>query len=166
MLEKICRECSRGSRTVEIRPSLSELTFNNIMRMVTGKRYFGVEEDDEEAAEFRELIKEVFSYGGVSNVADFFPVLRWFDFKGLEKKLAEISRKMDSSLQAMIDENRRNKEGNTMINHLLVLQESEAEFYTEEIIKCIILVSIVIIHSYINAPLTTISVLRGLTSMS
>lgn len=159
MLEMIRRECSRGSGTVEIRPSLSELTFNNIMRMVAGKRYFGVGEDDKEAAEFRELIKEVFSYGGVSNVADFFPVLRWFDFKGLEKKLAEISRKMDASLQEMIDENRRNKEGNTMINHLLALQESEAEFYTDEIIKCIILVSIVTIHNDVNASLITMGIL-------
>jgi hypothetical protein len=48
---------------------------------------------------------------------------------------------MDLILQGLIDELRREKNGNTMINHLLTLQESEPEYYTEEIIKGLILVS-------------------------
>lgn len=140
LLEKLYQKTCRDFARVEIRPLLSELTFNNVMRMVAGKRYFGVDEDDEEAAEFRELITEVFSYGGASNVADFFPVLRWFDYKGVEKNLARMSAKIDVLMQSLVDEQRRNKDGNTMINHLLLLQESEPEHYTDEIIKCIILV--------------------------
>lgn len=140
LLEKLYRKTCTDFARVELRPLLSELTFNNVMRMVAGKRYFGVDEDDEEAKEFRELIKEVFTYGGVSNMADFFPVLRWFDFKGVEKNLARMSAKFDVSMQRLVDEQRRNKDGNTMINHLLLLQESEPEHYTDEMIKCIILV--------------------------
>ncbi|KAH6784358.1 cytochrome P450 [Perilla frutescens var. hirtella] len=143
MLEKIYRKSCQGFARVELRPLLSELTFNNIMRMVAGKRYFGVGEDDVEAKEFRELIKEVFSLGGIST-ADFFPALRWFDYKGVEKNLARISAKMDVSLKRLLDEQRRNKDGNTMISHLLLLQESEPEHYTDEFIKCIILVMLLV----------------------
>ncbi|XP_057768914.1 cytochrome P450 81Q32-like [Salvia miltiorrhiza] len=147
MLEKLYRKSGPDNfARVEIRSLLSELTFNNIMRMVAGKRYFGVDEanDGEEAENFRELIKEVFSYGGVSNVADFFPVLRWFDYKGVEKNLARIAAQMDASLQALVDEQRRRNDGNTMISHLLALQDSDPEYYTEEIIKCIIVMMLLV----------------------
>ncbi|KAK4840564.1 hypothetical protein QYF36_012367 [Acer negundo] len=55
------------------------------MRMVAGKRYYG-EDDGEDAREFRELIKEMFEYGGASNPADFLPILEWFDYQGLVKR--------------------------------------------------------------------------------
>ncbi|KAG6424728.1 hypothetical protein SASPL_115148 [Salvia splendens] len=142
MLEKLRRKSGEGR--VEIREALSEMAFNNIMRMVAGKRYFGVGEDDEEAEEFRGLIKEVFAYGGVSNLADFFPVLRWFDYKGVEKNLGRISARMDASLQALVDEQRRHGDGNTMISHLLAMQDSDPEYYTEEIIKCIIVMMLLV----------------------
>lgn len=143
MMKKLYRNSYQDFDRVELRSMISGLTFNNIMRMVAGKRYFGVDEDNEEAKKFRELIDEIFSYGGVSNPADFFPVLRWIDYKGFEKSLARLSGKMDVFLQGLIDENRRNKDGNTMIDHLLSLQESEPEYYTDVIIKSIILVRII-----------------------
>lgn len=126
---------------VELRSMFAELTFNNIMRMVDGKRYFGEDEEDEEAKQFRELVDEVFKLGGVSNPADFFPVFRWIDYKGYEKTLARTSVKMDTFLQGLIDKHRRDKSGNTMIDHLISLQESEPENYTDVIIKGIIMVS-------------------------
>ncbi|CAA0841006.1 cytochrome P450- family 81- subfamily D-polypeptide 5 [Striga hermonthica] len=132
---------SGGFARVELRSGLMEVTFNNIMRMVAGKRYFGVVDDgDEEAREFRELIEEVLGYGGVSHPADFFPVLRWIDYKGFQKKLATVSRKMDAVLQRLIDDQRQSKGGNTMIDHLLSLQENEPEYYNDVTIKGIILV--------------------------
>ncbi|KAL8477003.1 hypothetical protein ACS0TY_029343 [Phlomoides rotata] len=142
MLKKLCRNSDQNSGRVELRPLLSELTFNNIMRMVCGKRYFGVDKDndDEESKEIREVIKEAITYGGVSNPVDFFPVLRWIDYKDVEKNLSRITRRMDGFLQGLIDSNRRNKDGSTMIHHLLSLQESEPEYYTDVVIKSIIMV--------------------------
>ncbi|XP_047948561.1 cytochrome P450 81Q32-like [Salvia hispanica] len=139
MLQSLAR---RGSCVVEIRQLLSVLTFNNIMRMVAGKRYFGVEgaEDDEEAREFRELLKEVFKYGGVANPGDFLPLLRWIDYMDFEKNLSRIMTKLDAFLQRLIEEHRSKNGGNTMIDHMLSLQESEPQNYTHGVIKSIILV--------------------------
>ncbi|GER30931.1 cytochrome P450 [Striga asiatica] len=131
---------SGGFARVELRSVLLEVAFNNIMRMVAGKRYFGVVDGgDEEAREFRELIEEVLGYGGVSHPGDFIPVLRWIDYKGFEKKLATVTGKMDAVLQRLIDEQRRSKGGNTMIDHLLSLQENEPECYNDVTIKGIFL---------------------------
>ena len=119
------------------------LTFNNIMRMVAGKRYFGVEgaEDDEEAREFRELLKEVFKYGGVANPGDFLPLLRWIDYMDFEKNLSRIMTKLDAFLQRLIEEHRSKNGGNTMIDHMLSLQESEPQNYTHSVIKSTMLVT-------------------------
>lgn len=142
MLQKLCRNTCRDFDTVELRPLLFELTFNNIMRMVAGKRYFGGDEVSEEAKEFRELIGDVFSYASVANPADFFPPFRWIDYNGLEKNLARISGKMDVFSQGLIDEQRRNGGGNTLIHHLLSLQEAEPQLYTDTMIKSLIVVCV------------------------
>ena len=93
-----------------IRPLLSILTFNNMMRMIAGKRYFGVEdEDNEEVREFRDLLKDVFKFTGVANPGDFMPLLRWIDYKSFEKNLCAI--KIDAFLQRLIEEHRSKKGG-------------------------------------------------------
>ncbi|KAK4416315.1 cytochrome [Sesamum alatum] len=140
MLRRLYKNSYQDFARVELRSRFADLTFNNITRMVAGKRYFGEDEENEEAKQFRELIDEVFKLNGVSNPADFFPVLRWIDYKGYEKNLARLSAKMDSFLQGLIDEHKRDKSGNTMIDHLITLQESKPEFYTDVIIKGIIMV--------------------------
>ncbi|KAG8384319.1 hypothetical protein BUALT_Bualt04G0105900 [Buddleja alternifolia] len=141
LLQKIYRKSETDFTRVELRHMLSELNFNNIMRMVAGKRYFGGrdDDDDEEAKQFRGLIDEAFRFAGASNPNDFFPILRWIDYKGFEKNVARVSGKMDVFLQGLIDERRSSKGTNTMIDHLLSLQESQPEYYTDIIIKGIIM---------------------------
>ncbi|KAL0427082.1 UNVERIFIED_CONTAM: cytochrome [Sesamum latifolium] len=135
---KSCQDFAR----VELRSMLSELTFNVIMRMVAGKRYFGEDEENDEAKQFREIIDQIFKLGGVSNPGDFLP-FRWIDYKGYEKTLKRVTGKMDAFLQGLIDEHKRDKSRNTMIDHLLSLQESEPEYYTDVMIKGIIIVMLV-----------------------
>ncbi|KAL2966721.1 hypothetical protein AAZX31_16G134300 [Glycine max] len=43
------------------------MTFNTIMRMVSGKRYHGEDCDVEEARQFREIINELVTLGGANN---------------------------------------------------------------------------------------------------
>ncbi|CAN0874832.1 Cytochrome P450 81E8 [Linum grandiflorum] len=81
--------------------------FNTILRMVVGKRYFGYGKSDsvgEEANEFQYLIFEFVGIQGTSAPNDFFSILRWFDFQGLEKRTKRIMTKLDSFLQHLVDE--------------------------------------------------------------
>ncbi|KAF8051425.1 hypothetical protein N665_1727s0010 [Sinapis alba] len=128
---------------VEMRPLFMSLTINNILRMVAGKRFYGDgTEDNDEARHVRQLIAEVAVRGGAGNVADYFPILRWIT--SYEKQVKELAGRVDEFLQSLVDEKRVEKvKGNTMIDHLLSLQETQPDYYTDVIIKGIILVMII-----------------------
>ncbi|XP_028786127.1 cytochrome P450 81E8-like [Neltuma alba] len=144
LIQKLAYDSREGFTKVELRSSFSELTFNTMMRMICGKRYWGEDSevgDVEEARKFREMIKELVKLGGANNPGEFLSILRWFDLDNLEKKLKSISVGVDGFLQGLVDEHRSgNTSGNTMINHLLTLQKSQPEYYTDQIIKGLILV--------------------------
>ncbi|KAE8686036.1 putative Cytochrome P450, family 81, subfamily D, polypeptide 5 [Hibiscus syriacus] len=100
-----------GFAKVELKLMFSELTFNIITRMMA-----------------------VSSYPG-----DFLPFLQWVDYNGYIRRIKDLGKKTDELMQEMIDEHRRNKGDlsieNTMITHLLSLQESQPQYYTDVIIK-------------------------------
>ena len=112
--------------------------------MVVGKRYYGEDvKDEEEARKFRGIMKDLAGFAGASNPQEFVPLLRWIDYGGLEKRLMKMANKTDAFLQGLIDEKRSKEEkGNTMIDHLLSLQKSQPEYYTDQIIKGLILVCV------------------------
>lgn len=146
LLKKLSCGSLQGFAKVQLKTMFSELTFNIMMRMVAGKRYYGDEvEDEEEARRFRKIVKEAVSYAGVSNPGDFLPILNWIDGGDFQKKISRISKNIDGFLQGLIDEHRCKKSNlesmNTMIDHLLTLQESQPEYYTDQIIKGLIMVS-------------------------
>ncbi|KAI7984569.1 Cytochrome P450 81Q32 [Camellia lanceoleosa] len=146
LLRRLYRNSSHDFARVELKSKFSELTFNIMMRMIAGKRYYGEDDEElsnnEEAKEFREIVRQAFEYAGASYPGDFLPVLRWIDYQSFEKNLGRLYKKMDAFLQGLIDEHRRDKSKNTMIDHLLSLQESQPEYYTDEIIKGLIAVMI------------------------
>ena len=148
LLRKLSKNSLHGFSKVQMQSTISELTFNISMRMAAGKRYFGDDvADEDEARQFRELIKQIVSLGGVSNPGDFIPMLNWIP-NVFERKVSRLAKRTDAFLQGLIDEHRSNKEEerNTMIDHLLSLQQSEPELYGDQIIKGIILVLSVISH--------------------
>ncbi|KAE8124860.1 hypothetical protein FH972_019707 [Carpinus fangiana] len=143
LLLKLSHNSREDFAKVELKSMFLDLTFNIIMRMVVGKRYYGYGEDvkdEEEARQFREIMREIATNGGASNPQEFVPMLRWIDHGGLEKKLMRLAKRTDAFLQGLVDEKKGNEEGNTMIHHLLSLQKSQPEYYTDQIIKGLILV--------------------------
>ncbi|CAL8996287.1 unnamed protein product [Prunus brigantina] len=149
---KSCACTQQGMTKIELKSKFMELSFNVMTMMVLGKRYHGEDvEDVEEAKHFREVMRDAVDLSATTNLGDFLPILQWMDISGLEKKMARLMAKMDSFLQSLVEERRRilspnlaanGKDDNTfMIDNLLSMQETEPEFYTDEIIKGIILVT-------------------------
>ncbi|KAL2343592.1 hypothetical protein Fmac_004877 [Flemingia macrophylla] len=142
LLQKLVHATLNGFTQVELRQRLTEMTFNNMMRMISGKRYYGddVEEADaEEAKQFRDIISEMMMLLGANNRADFLPLLRCFDFDGLEKRMKSISKRADAFLRGLLQEHRSGKHHtNTMIHHLLSMQQSQPQYYSDVIIKGLI----------------------------
>ena len=141
--------------SVEMRSKFTELTFNIIMRMVTGKRYFREETEGfelEEAIAFRGIARDVFELSGATSMVDWLPFLRWVDFQNLEGRMLSVRKNMDGFLDGLIEECRTKRdcrvyEGKRMplIYTLLNLQESDPENYSDQIIKGIIMVCIILL---------------------
>ncbi|KAL6216647.1 hypothetical protein ACLB2K_009868 [Fragaria x ananassa] len=147
LLKQLVKDCgTNGWAKVELRDRLKKFSFNVMMQMIAGKRYYTEDEADQEARRFREMIKELKQiHGSFSNLNDFFPVLQLVDFQGVEKRMMELMKKMDGFYQSLIDEQRRMRsdgacsEGKpTLIDIMLSLQQLHPEFYTDETMKAVI----------------------------
>jgi cytochrome P450 len=143
---KLAKNSYNDFTKVELRALFAELTFNTIMRMVCGKRFYGDESDGtnaDEAKKFRDVMNEMQEFGLGSYLGDFVPLFRLLDFSGYKNKLKRVGEKMDALFQGLVDDHRKNKKENqnTMIDHLLSLQESQPDYYSDQIIKGLIMVS-------------------------
>ncbi|KAL6534233.1 hypothetical protein OROHE_013158 [Orobanche hederae] len=135
---------------LEVKSALFEFMFNVLTRMITGKRYYGKNaENSKEAKLFEEIAIETSKVAFETNVVDFLPLMKWFGFKDVEKKLISIHKKRDKFMQKVIDDNRKMVESDcsysaevkkkTMVEVLLDLQRSEPTYYTDETIKNLLL---------------------------
>ena len=124
-----------------------------MLRTIAGNRYYGKEVVDQEAKQFQIIMREVTELQGSSNLNVFLPVLQWVDFQWLEKRMVIFKKKIDMFFQNLVDEHKRMRSSAssqsvnevtkmTLIDVMLSLQEIEPEFYTDEVIKSVILVSI------------------------
>jgi len=113
------------------------MTFEIMTRMVAG--------DAEEGKKFKEMVNEMMPLFGANNMGDFVPLLRLIDFDGLVKRMKDIAKRGDSFLQGIVDEIRSGKHGGkNMVQHLLTLQKSQPDYYSDEIIKGLIQVTILL----------------------
>ncbi|CAK8576954.1 unnamed protein product [Lathyrus sativus] len=132
---------------VDLKTKTLELSFNIMLRVISGKRYYGEDDVALGGKEFQILMNEYIELLGSGNLNDFFAILEWIDFQGKKKKMVKLMKKMDSFLQKLVDEKRRNwsndQRNMTLIDVMLDLQQKEPEFYTEEIVKGVILVMLV-----------------------
>ncbi|XAR48395.1 Isoflavone 2'-hydroxylase [Bertholletia excelsa] len=134
----------KGPSIVNMKEAFFELTLNNMMRMIAGKRYYGDNvEELEEARRFKEIVRETFRLSGATNVGDFVPVLKWIGVTGLDRRLRALQKKRDEFMQDLILEHRIRRrsesscgeESRTMVDVLLSLQEDEPDYYQDEIIR-------------------------------
>jgi isoflavone/4'-methoxyisoflavone 2'-hydroxylase len=106
------------------------------MRMVCGNRWSSA--------------ADVFkAFSSFMNMCDFIPILRWIGFGGVVKNIIKLQTQRDKFLQDLIDKERKNgdyscrtdEERKTIVQELLSLQKAEPEYYTDEVVKGMILVS-------------------------
>ena len=104
------REASSAGRVVRLRSHLQMMTLGVISRMVLGKKYI---QGEAAAAEFREIVDELFALNGVFNIGDFVPCLDWLDLQGYVGRMKRASKMFDQFLNHILDEHdqRRRLEG-------------------------------------------------------
>ncbi|XP_073035188.1 cytochrome P450 81Q32-like [Primulina eburnea] len=150
MIRRLLHLSGDGKHAVDMKSVFSETAMNVMMRMIAGKRYYGEKvEEAEQAKRFRDIVSETFRNGGAYNMGDFLPLLRWVGAVGGEKKLVELHKRRDSFMQELVEECKERMKNNggdegkkkTMIEMLLGLEEEEPQYYSDQIIKSLMLVT-------------------------
>lgn len=150
---------------VELKPLLHDFTFNVMSRMIFGRKYYGENVENSEAAKlFQEISKDQIRVIPKANVLDFLPFMRWFGFGHIEEALMRIFEKRDKFMQNVIDEQREMTNAcsggappkltatKTVLDVLLELQAEEPQFYTDQTIRDLLLVTL--LYYYIQSPPT------------
>ncbi|KAI3825528.1 hypothetical protein L1987_07018 [Smallanthus sonchifolius] len=110
---------------VGLKPRLQDMSFNIIMRVVSGKINFSPEINDlMEALNFRQMIREISKAHHMSYPKELLP---WIDIDGMKKTLLRLKAKKDRVC---------NKK---MIDAMLSLQESLPENYSDQLLKGVML---------------------------
>ncbi|KAG9153061.1 hypothetical protein Leryth_012316 [Lithospermum erythrorhizon] len=103
---------------VDMKKWFNDLTYNVIVKMVVGKRYFGSHvgiDDQKDARECQKVMREFSRYLGLFLVSDFVPFLGWFD-RGYEKAMKNTAMDLDAICEKWLQEHterrtNNNKEG-------------------------------------------------------
>ncbi|KAL6131085.1 hypothetical protein ACLB2K_069463 [Fragaria x ananassa] len=91
---------------VEMRKWFGDLTSNVMLRMVVGKRFLGLAQENEEIECLRKALREFFKLGGEFVISDAVPYLRWLDLGGYEKAMKKTAKELDGALQKCLEEHK------------------------------------------------------------
>ncbi|KAG9440792.1 hypothetical protein H6P81_020957 [Aristolochia fimbriata] len=97
---------------VEMREWFGDLTFNNVVMMIAGKRYFGGGDDvgdEKEARDFRRCMLEMFYLTGVFVPSDAVPIVKWLDLQGHERAMKRVAAEMDVVVSRWVAEHRQRR---------------------------------------------------------
>lgn len=83
--------------------------FENLIMTIIVRMLFGKEHDLEEGKRARKAIRKMFKLFGTFFVADFLPLLRWFDIGGYEKEMKENAKETDYILENWLVEHKRKR---------------------------------------------------------
>ncbi|OEL20936.1 Flavonoid 3'-monooxygenase [Dichanthelium oligosanthes] len=139
----------RGAPPVALGNEVNVCTTNALTRAVVGRRVFAAA--DEGARAFNEIVLEVIQVGGVLNVGDFVPALRWLDPQGVVAKMKKLHRRYNDMMNVIIAERKagvkpKGEQGKDflcllldMVQQELRLGRSEEDAITETDVKALIL---------------------------
>lgn len=95
------------------------------------------------------VMDDMFGPSKILDVCDYFPLLKWIDLLGIHRNMEVLNRKRDRFLQDLIDDVRSKIEDSVSVKGkksyleaLLSMQQAKPEYYTDEIVKGLILVSL------------------------
>ncbi|CAI9090233.1 OLC1v1024961C1 [Oldenlandia corymbosa var. corymbosa] len=99
---------------VDMKEWLGNHSLNTVLRMIAGQRYFVSiadhgDKEREEATRVQRVLREFLHFVGLFLPADSFPILKHFDFGGLQKKMKAISAEVDNLVGEWLKEHRQNR---------------------------------------------------------
>ncbi|KAJ8759722.1 hypothetical protein K2173_009823 [Erythroxylum novogranatense] len=131
MVEAIFRDCSnpeKQGKSLLVKQYLGAVAFNNITRLVFGKRFMNSEGViDEQGQEFKAIVSNGVKIGGMLSMGEYVPLLRWM-FPLEEEAFTKHGDRRDRLTRAIMEEHTlaRKRSGGAkkhFVDALLTLQE-------------------------------------------
>ncbi|CAD6271940.1 unnamed protein product [Miscanthus lutarioriparius] len=108
LAEQVRDDRDNSAPAVALGKAVNVCTTNALSRAAVGRRVFAAAgAGDEGAREFKEIVLEVMEVGGVLNVGDFVPALRWLDPQGVVGRMKKLHRRFDDMMNGIIADNRK-----------------------------------------------------------
>ncbi|RLM69301.1 flavonoid 3' [Panicum miliaceum] len=129
MVRSLVGQGSDDALPVPLGKAVNVCTTNALSRAAVGQRVFAAA-GNEGAREFKEIVLEVMQVGGVLNVGDFVPALRWLDPQGVVAKLKKLHRRFDDMMNGIIADRKAGvmpagEEGKDLLGLLLAMVQDE-----------------------------------------
>jgi hypothetical protein len=164
LVRRLARASAGGAGAparVELKRRLFDLSHCVLMEALARSRNTYADDGadmSEEAREMKEVVDAIVPLVGVANLWDYLPVLRWLDWRGVKRQLADAVSRRNAFIYKLIDAERQklqqqlHEDEQGMIGVLLTLQKSEPELYTDTFIAALVAVSLArSIHASIQA---------------
>ncbi|XP_015890088.3 cytochrome P450 CYP82D47-like [Ziziphus jujuba] len=137
---------SAGGRVlVDMKQWFGDLTHNIALRIVGGKRYFGVGADfeEEEARRCRQVMRDFAYLFGVFVLSDAIPSFGWLDINGYEKAMKKTAKELDILIGGWLEEHKQKrliggkgrKEQDFMDVMLNILDDSKVSAYDADTVN-------------------------------
>ncbi|KAG9450853.1 hypothetical protein H6P81_010818 [Aristolochia fimbriata] len=91
---------------VRVKDYLLEMVMRIILRIVGGGRDKGFVKP-EKPRELLELVETTLYYSGIPVLGDYFPFLKWVDWKGTQKAMREVVGRVNAVAQSWVEERRK-----------------------------------------------------------
>ncbi|XP_068647692.1 cytochrome P450 CYP82D47-like [Aristolochia californica] len=110
-LHELWEENNKLPVKVDMKEWFLDLTFNTIVMMIAGKRYFGsnITADPEEARRAKQAMSEFAVLVGTFVASDAVPFLEWLDLKGHISAMKRVSKELDCIMSLWVNEHRQRR---------------------------------------------------------
>lgn len=150
---------------VDVSAGLGELVADIVCRMIMGRKFAA---GDEDGKKFRENTKGLMELMGEFNVNDFIPAIRVLDVQRIRRRMGRVHEEFDEILERIVDEHLEARAGEgegeraekDFVDVMLDLMAERDHEEEEEVVdgvkfdrttvKAIVLVSIILLHVYVN----------------
>lgn len=125
LLSRALASRAESSGTMDLGKALNVCTANTLSMSMFSRRVFVPEEESGDAAEFKEMVMDLFKFAGEFYLRDYVPALRWFDLDGTVGRMKKLHQRFNRFYDRLIAEHAAAAKEGDLLSVLMKLKEED-----------------------------------------